>query len=396
MTPSLRTKVGRLLDHIRRRGDSALVALLRRWDGVRLPPRAWRVAPARTRQALRRLPSDSRASLREAARRIRRFHEAERRRLTWEWSEKSGGLSVGQKVNPVDSVGVYVPGGRFAYPSTVLMTVIPARVAGVRRIVVATPPRHLTDEVLAAAHLAGADEIFQLGGVAAVGALAVGTRTVPKVDLIVGPGGAWVTEAKRQVFGEVGIDLLAGPSEIVLLADRSVPAKFVAGDMMAQAEHDPLARATVISPDRSVLASVKAAVEKKFLGQCRFLPARDWNDAAAKANGLAPEHLSLMVRHPRRLLSSVRNAGAVFLGPWSPVAAGDYWAGPSHVLPTGRSARFSSGLSVQTFLKRSSVIEVSRAALRRNGRLVARLAEAEGLVYHAASLTARLNRYRPT
>jgi histidinol dehydrogenase len=290
----------------------------------------------------------------------------------------------------VDSAGLYVPGGRFAYPSTVLMTAIPAKVAGVRRIVIATPPRHLTDAVLAAASLAGVREIYQLGGVAAVGALAFGTRTVPRVDLIVGPGGAWVTEAKRQVFGEAGIDLLAGPSEIVLLADRSVPARYVASDMMAQAEHDPLARATLVSPDASVLRAVRGEVEPRFRAQCRFEKVRDWARAAARANALAPEHLSLMVRRPKALLPLIRNAGAIFAGAWSPVAAGDYWAGPSHVLPTGGSARFSSGLSVQTFLKRSSLIEVSRAAIRRKARSIAALAESEGLVRHAASLRARL------
>jgi histidinol dehydrogenase len=385
----LQNKVRTILNQIKRQGDPAVARLLRRWDGVSLKPREWRVPLDRVRKALRDLPSARRSILLDAARQIERFHRAERKHLVSTWSRTKGGLTVGQLVRPVESAGLYVPGGRFAYPSTVLMTAIPAKVAGVERIVMATPPRHLTAEVLAAAALAGVHEIYQLGGVAAVGALAFGTRTVASVDLIVGPGGAWVTEAKRQVFGEVGIDLLAGPSEIVLLADDSAPPSFVAADMMAQAEHDPLARATLISPSKRTLQRVRESVEPRFRLQCRFLKARDWAEAAGQANRLAPEHLSLMVRHPRAILPMIRNAGAIFLGPWSPVAAGDYWAGPSHVLPTGRSARFSSGLSVQTFLKRSSLIGLSKALIQKKARAISALAEAEGLVYHAASLRAR-------
>jgi histidinol dehydrogenase len=385
----LQAKVQRLLNDIRKRGDAAVAASLRRFDGVALPATRWRVPAAQVRAALASLPAAEKSVLTRAARRIEGFHREERRRAGASWSKKTGGVTVGQQVTPVDSAGLYVPGGRFAYPSTVLMTAIPARCAGVKRVAMTTPPRHLTREVLAAAALAGVDEVYQIGGVAAVGALALGTATVPKVDLIVGPGGAWVTEAKRQVFGDVGIDLLAGPSEIVLLADGSAPARFAAADMMAQAEHDPLARATVISTEKRVLDEVRAAVEARFRGQCRFLKAASWNAAVDKANELAGEHVALMVRRPRALLGRLRHGGAVFLGPWSPVAAGDYWAGPSHVLPTGRSARFSSGLSVQTFLKRSSRIEVSRAAIRREARSIARLARAEGLVFHAKSLVER-------
>lgn len=386
---SFQSKVQNILNDIRKRGDAAVAASLRRFDGVSLPPSRWRIPPAQARAALASLPAAERAALTQAARRIEGFHREERRRLGSSWAKTSGGVTVGQQVHPVASAGLYVPGGRFAYPSTVLMTAIPARCAGVKRVAMTTPPRHLTREVLAAAALAGVDEIYQIGGVAAVGALALGTKTVPRVDLIVGPGGAWVTEAKRQVFGEVGIDLLAGPSEIVLLADASVPARFVAADMMAQAEHDPLARATAISTDGRALAAIKAAVDGRFRGQCRFVKASNWERALETANELAGEHVALMVRNPRGLLGRVRNAGAIFVGAWSPVAAGDYWAGPSHVLPTGRSARFSSGLSVQTFLKRSSRIEVSRDAIRREARTIARLAQAEGLVQHAKSLMER-------
>ncbi len=377
------------MDDIRRQGDAAVAKALARHDGVRLSPREFRVPLERARRALGSLAPDRRRALESSARNIRRFHETERRQGPRSWREKRGGVLAGQEIRPVGSAGVYVPGGRFAYPSTVLMTVIPARVAGVPRVVMATPPQHLTEDVLAAAALAGVDEIYQIGGVAAVGALTYGTRTVKAVDLVVGPGGAWVTEAKRQVFGAVGIDTLAGPSEIVIVADRSARPNFAAADLMAQAEHDPLARSTLISTDAGFLAAARAAVAPAFRRQCRFVMARNLEEALERASALAPEHLSLMVKNPAALLPRVRNAGAVFLGSWSPVAAGDYWAGPSHVLPTGRSARFSSGLSVQTFLKRTSVIGLTEPAVRRAAPSIAQLAEAEGLAFHAASVRAR-------
>jgi histidinol dehydrogenase len=269
------------------------------------------------------------------------------------------------------------------------MTAIPARVAGVERVIVCTPPKRLTAEVLAAAALAGVDEIYRIGGPAAIGAMAYGTKTVKAVDLIVGPGGAWVTEAKRLVFGRVGLDMLAGPSEIVVVAGRGAPPRAVAADLMAQAEHDPLARAIVVSPDARLLAAAREAVHPSLKRQCRFEKVRDILAAVERANQLAPEHLSLMVPNPERWVSRVNNAGAVFLGSSSPVAAGDYWAGPSHVLPTAGSARFSSGLSVGTFLKRTSVIGLSPEALRRAAPGIARFAAAEGLSRHAASVQER-------
>ncbi|MBK8870309.1 MAG: histidinol dehydrogenase [Elusimicrobia bacterium] len=385
----LTSKVTKILEDVRRRGDRAVRAALRRFDGIDAAPSSWRVPLSETTAALKRLPVERRRTLEQCAKRIRDYHVAEYRHSPRSWKERLGGTWVGQEVRTVDSVGAYVPGGRFAYPSTVLMTCIPARVAGVRRVVVCTPPRHLTDEVLAAAALAEADELFRIGGVAAVGALAYGTATVQPVDLIVGPGKAWVTEAKRQVFGTVGIDMLAGPSEIVILADRSAPADWVAADMMAQAEHDPMARSTLIALDAGVLTAVRRAVAPALRKQCRFVKVKDWPAAAAEANRLAPEHLAVAVKKPSSLLPLLRNAGAMFLGAASPVAAGDYWAGPSHVLPTARSARFSSGLSVQTFLKRSSVIEISDRAMAHAAPLVARFAESEGLTYHAQSARSR-------
>lgn len=380
-----------LLQDIYKRGDVAVKAALRRFDRIDVNPSEWRIPLRRMKEALKNLPAERRRTLEECAQRIRSFHKAEKRHGPQSWREGMGGAILGQDVRPVESIGAYVPGGRFAYPSTMLMTCIPARVAGVRRVVVCTPPQHLTEDVLAAAALAEVDELYQLGGVAAVGALAYGTKTVRPVDLIVGPGGAWVTEAKRQVFGTVGIDMLAGPSEIVILADRSVPPEWVAADLMAQAEHDPLARATLISIDARVLSNVRVAVDRSYRRQCRFLKVKDWSEAVEKANLLAPEHLALAVSQPKSFVSRLRNAGAIFVGGTSPVAAGDYWAGPSHVLPTARSARFSSGLSIQTFYKRTSVIEISKSTIRKASHSIARLAEAEGLRQHAESARWREN-----
>jgi histidinol dehydrogenase len=385
----MKTKVTAILEDIQRLGDNALRSALRRFDGVDLKPAQWQIPLSRAKAALKNLPGDSRRTLEECAQRVRAFHRAELSHAPGSWRERIGGTVVGQEVRPVEAVGAYVPGGRFAYPSTVLMTCIPARVAGVRRVVVCTPPKHLTDEVLAAVALAEVDELYQIGGVAAVGAMAYGTKTVRPVDLIVGPGGAWVTEAKRQVFGNVGIDMLAGPSEIVILADRSVPPEWLAADLMAQAEHDPLARATLIATDARVLSSVRQAVDPAYRGQCQFLKAGNWSEAVDRANSIAPEHLALAVNRPGTFVPLIRNAGAIFVGGTSPVAAGDYWAGPSHVLPTARSARFSSGLSVQTFMKRTSVMEISRSMMIKASPVIARFAEAEGLRQHARSARLR-------
>jgi histidinol dehydrogenase len=385
----MKSKVTALLGDIERRGDPAIRGALRRFDGMDLPPSAWRVPLSRAKSALTRLPQERRQALEECARRVRAFHVAERRHAPRSWRERIDGTKVGQDIRAVHAVGAYVPGGRFAYPSTVLMTCIPARVAGVRRVVVCTPPKHMSDDVLAAACLADVDELYQIGGVAAIGAMAYGTKTVRPVDLIVGPGGAWVTEAKRQVFGTVGIDMLAGPSEIVILADRSAPPPWLAADLMAQAEHDPLARATLIALETKILSEVRRAVDPVFRRQCRFIKVRDWTAGVERANALAPEHLALAVARPEILVPLLRNAGAIFVGSTSPVASGDYWAGPSHVLPTARSARFSSGLSVQTFLKRTSIISISRQAMRNASPVIMRFAEAEGLRHHARSADLR-------
>lgn len=292
-------------------------------------------------------------------------------------------------MGPVESVGIYVPGGRFAYPSTVLMTALPARTAGVKRVVMVTPPRHLEDAVLAAAHIAGVDEVYRVGGPAAIGALAYGTRQIPAVDLIVGPGNAHVTEAKRQVFGTVGIDSLAGASELVVIADSSANAVSIALDLEAQTEHDPAAQGVLISLDPELLENVRRNVDSRLLARCEFLKANSPAQAAKLSNERAPEHLEIWTKRPQALLKHVRHAGAVFLGPWSPAVVGDYWAGSSHVLPTARAARFSSGLSVLTFMKRTNIIQLSPFTFLRAAGPSMTLARTEGLTFHERSVKVR-------
>lgn len=385
----IKQDVETILESVRSRGNRAVREALLKFDGVDLDPEQWLVPQSQARRALNSIPKENRRFLEASAERVLAFHRAEKRRAPRSWREQKSGVTWGQEIRPLESVGCYVPGGRFSYPSTVLMTALPARVAGVPRVVLCTPPKHLSPEVLAAAALAGVDEIYRIGGVVAIGVMAFGTKTVQPVDFIVGPGGAWVTEAKRQVFGTVGIDMLAGPSEIVIVADASATVQAVVSDLMAQAEHDPLARSTVVSTEENLLAKARQSVAPALRSQCRFERVSTLDDAFSLANRLAPEHLSLMVKNPQKYLKKVRGAGAVFLGSASPVAVGDYWVGPSHVLPTARTARFSSGLSVQTFLKRTSVMGLSPKALEGATPSVERFARAEGLERHAESVRKR-------
>jgi histidinol dehydrogenase len=312
---------------------------------------------------------------------------------------------LGQRWTPLDAVGLYVPGGTAAYPSSVLMNAIPARVAGVvRRVIcVPTPGGQLAPLVLAAAQLAGVEEIYRVGGAQAVAALAYGTETIAAVDKIVGPGNAWVAAAKRQVFGQVGIDAIAGPSEVLVLADAANDPEWIAADLLSQAEHDTAAQAIVVSTDAAFLGRVAQAVESQLRSLPRAAVARgsweqqgalilaeSWEEAASLANRLAPEHLELALAEPERLLPLIRHAGAIFLGRHTPEALGDYLAGPNHVLPTARTARFASGLSVLDFLKRTAVVDCPPEALRQLAPAAIRLAEAEGLEAHARSLALRL------
>lgn len=309
------------------------------------------------------------------------------------WLQRKGSVQVGQLMSPVDSVGLYIPGGRFPYPSTVLMTAIPARVAGVKRIVLASPAKNMTPEVLAAAHLAGCDEVYRVGGPGVIAAFAYGTRTISKVDFIVGPGNQFVTEAKRQVFGDVGIDSLAGPSEVVIIADAKTPLDYVIYDLQAQAEHDPEAHSLLITTSQRLLNQVRSRLSRDLKSRVELRKVASIEAAIALANEVAPEHLEVLVQNASRYLPLIRHASAIFLGPATPAALGDYVAGPSHVLPTNRAARFSSGLSVATFIKRSSVMSYSaRSAERADWEAALVMGQTEGMDNHANSLRCRMSR----
>lgn len=390
--PSVQKAVRKILADVRKRGDAAVRAYTKKFDGV--VPREYEVSEKFVDQ----IPAVQAEALRAAHDRIRAFHEKQLQQ-SWDFTDVDG-TRLGQQVSPLERVGLYVPGGKAAYPSSVLMNAVPAKVAGVRELVMASPnPSPL---VLAAAALAGVDRVLGIGGAQAIGALAYGTRSIPRVDKIVGPGNAYVAEAKRQVFGEVGIDMVAGPSEILVIADGSANPDWVAMDLFSQAEHDESAQAILLSPDEAYLDAVAASIGKLIGGMPRrkvieaslkargaLILTRDLEEACAVANRIAPEHLELAVQHPERILPKVRTAGAIFLGQWSSEAIGDYCAGPNHVLPTAGTARFSSPLGVYDFQKRTSVIGVSERSAAKLGRVAVTLAEGEGLSAHARAAQMR-------
>jgi len=382
-------KVRTIIKDVQKNGDRAVSKYIRRYDKVSISAPNFKVKRSLINKSLTRIDKELGKSMKDAAERIKHFHASELKQTAKNWKTIRKGVTTGQKYTPVKNVGIYVPGGRYSYPSTVLMTAIPAKVAGVRNIIMATPPKKLTPEIMAAAKIAGVTEIYRIGGPAAIAAMAYGTRKIPKVDLIVGPGNKWVTEAKRQLFGTVGIDLIAGPSEIVIIADNTANAHYIISDMIAQAEHDPDSKAILISNDKKLINKIGSVTKYLDNTQYKLIPAPSLNKAAEASDAIAPEHLTLMVKNPEKLLSKINNAGAVFLGKWSPVASGDYWAGPSHVLPTGSTARFMSGLSVQTFLKRSGIVQISKKAMKKHAYGISRLASAEGLYKHAHSLCIR-------
>jgi histidinol dehydrogenase len=393
-----------ILEAVRARGDAALVELTARFDGW--TPHAAReleVPLAHARAALAALPATERQALEAAAARIRTYHERQRLE-SWRMREDDG-TELGQQVTPLDRVGMYVPGGKAAYPSSVIMGAVAAKVAGVPELVMVTPTPGgiVNSSVLAAAALAGVDRIVRIGGAQAVAALAFGTETIAAVDKIVGPGNAYVAAAKRRVFGRVGIDMVAGPSEVVVIADASANPDWVAMDLFSQAEHDELAQAILLTPDPALIERVAASMRRGLpaLPRHRIVSAslaargalvrvRDLAEACEVANRIAPEHLELAVADPEALLPRIRHAGAIFLGHHASEALGDYCAGPNHVLPTSRTARFSSPLGVYDFQKRSSVIAVSPEGARSLGRMAATLARAEGLEAHARSAELRL------
>jgi histidinol dehydrogenase len=392
---SVQQTVSQIIEEVRRRGDTALVGYARKFDRLRISPAQLRVTPRELQEARRRVSAEFLKTLRECSAQVRAFAENERKRLPASWMLNRSGARIGQLIRPVDSTGLYIPGGRFPYPSTVLMTAIPARVAGVKRVIMTSPPANLTPEVLAAAAFAGVDEIYRVGGAGAIAAMALGTSRIKPVALIVGPGNQYVTEAKRQLYGTVGIDLLAGPSEVVIIADGKTPAAYVEADLMAQAEHDPSARSVLCTTDARLIAEVRKRLDPRIKERVRFEKVRSLDQAIERANAIAPEHLELLFANAERALPKIRHAGAIFLGPASPAAMGDYVAGPSHVLPTRGAAHFSSGLSVLTFLKRSSVIGFNgRRSELAQWKAALQMAETEGMQHHARSLRLRLERTR--
>ncbi len=404
--PGIDDAVAAILADVKQRGDEAVLAYTRKFDRMNANAMAdLEISKPDLESALTSLPGAQRGALNQAAARIRSYHERQPL-ASWQYTEADG-TTLGQKVTPLDRVGIYVPGGKAAYPSTVLMNAIPAKVAGVREIVmvVPTPGGDRNALVLAAAHIAGVDRVFTIGGAQAIGALAYGTCSIAQVDKIVGPGNAYVAAAKRRVFGVVGIDMVAGPSEILVICDGKTDPDWVAMDLFSQAEHDEMAQAILLCPDRSFIEKVAASIERQLKempraeviaaslsGRGALIETRDLEEACAIANRIAPEHLELSVEEPQHWLGKIRHAGAVFLGRYTSEAIGDYCAGPNHVLPTARTARFSSPLGVYDFQKRTSLIQVSAEGARKLGAIAAELATGEGLPAHAKAAQYRFHR----
>ena len=396
--------VAAILADVKVRGDAAVVEYTNRFDRLNVQSVAeLELSRESLQQALDGLPTEQRTALETAASRVSSYHERQTA-PSWQYEEADGTL-LGQKITPLDRVGLYVPGGKASYPSSVLMNAIPAKVAGVRELimVVPTPGGERNPLVLAAAALAGVDRVFCVGGAQAVGALAYGTQSIPAVDKIVGPGNAYVAAAKRRVFGIVGIDMVAGPSEILIICDGQTDPDWVAMDLFSQAEHDELAQSILLCPDASYIERVAASIEKLLPTMPRqavikaslenrgaLIQVRDLDEACTIANRIAPEHLELSLADAERWVDKIHHAGAIFIGPYASEALGDYCAGPNHVLPTSGSARFSSPLGVYDFQKRSSLIRVSQAASKVLGRVAATLAQGEGLPAHARSAEYRV------
>ena len=394
--------VAAILEAVRTRGDDALAEYTRQFDGFELAE-DWRIDADQCRSAYRELDTALRDALELAAERIRAYHEGQLPQDR-DYTD-SIGMRIGARWRPVEAAGLYVPGGRAAYPSSLLMNAIPAKVAGVQRLVVTTPtPKgEVNPLVLAAAHICGIDEIWRIGGAQAIAALAYGTEKIAKVDVVTGPGNAWVAEAKRQLYGVVGIDMVAGPSEILVVADAANDPEWIAADLLSQAEHDPAAQAILITDSEAFAREVERQIEALLArigtgptaqaswdAHGLIVVVSDLSDAPPLADRLAAEHVELAVADPQPLFTQIRHAGSIFLGRHTPEAIGDYIAGPNHVLPTGRRARFASGLSVLDFLKRTSFIDASAEAMAALGPAAVALAEAEGLPAHAQSVRLRL------
>ncbi|MFS0591474.1 histidinol dehydrogenase [Cytobacillus horneckiae] len=402
-TEEQRKIVQKIIEDVRKGGDDAVKSYTEKFDGVQL--QELKVKNEEIAEAYGQLDDSTITILQEAAENIRSFHEKQLR-PSWMTTEENGSM-LGQKVTPLDSVGLYVPGGKAAYPSSVLMNVIPAKVAGVKRIVITSPPdKHtckIPPAVLVAADIAGAKEIYKVGGAQAIAALAYGTQSIAPVDKITGPGNVYVALAKREVFGDVAIDMIAGPSEIAILADESAIAEEVAADLLSQAEHDEMASSVLVTPSRTVAEKVAEEVQRQLKTLPKYEIASQSienfgaiyvtetiEEAVETVNNLAPEHLEILTKNPMSLLGQIRHAGAIFIGRYSPEPVGDYFAGPNHVLPTNGTARFSSPLNVDDFQKKSSILYYSENALKDNGEKIAAFARLEGLEAHARSIETRL------
>ena len=409
---AIESRVAEILADVQQRGDAAVLEYTQRFDGLNAKDmQALMLTQAELKAAFDGLPVAQKDALQAAAKRVRTYHEAQKKASGESWSYKDeDGTLLGQKVTPLDRVGIYVPGGKAAYPSSVLMNVIPAHVAGVEEIimVVPTPQGVKNPLVLAAAYVAGVSRAFTIGGAQAVAALAFGTATVPKVDKITGPGNAYVASAKKRVFGTVGIDMIAGPSEILVLADGSTPPEWVAMDLFSQAEHDELAQSILLCPDAAYIDKVQAAIDqllptlpraeiiaKSMNDRGALIQTRSMEEACNISNRIAPEHLEVSSRNPHAWEPLLKHAGAIFLGAFTSESLGDYCAGPNHVLPTSGTARFSSPLGVYDFQKRSSLIEVSEKGAQSLGLIAAELAYGEGLQAHARAAELRLNPVPP-
>ena len=409
---AIESRVADILADVQKRGDAAVLEYTQRFDGLSAQSMQQLVlTQAELKAAFEGLPAVQKDALQAAAKRVRSYHEAQKKASGESWSyQDEDGTLLGQKVTPLDRVGIYVPGGKAAYPSSVLMNAIPAHVAGVEEIIMVVPiPQGVKNPlVLAAAYVAGVSRAFTIGGAQAVAALAFGTDTVPKVDKITGPGNAYVASAKKRVFGTVGIDMIAGPSEILVLADGSTPAEWVAMDLFSQAEHDELAQSILLCPDAAYIDKVQAAIDqllptmprapiiaKSLNDRGALIQTRSMEEACAISNRIAPEHLEVSSANPHAWEPLLKHAGAIFLGAFTSESLGDYCAGPNHVLPTSGTARFSSPLGVYDFQKRSSLIEVSEKGAQSLGKIAAELAYGEGLQAHARAAELRLNPVPP-
>jgi histidinol dehydrogenase len=397
-------KVKRILSDIEKEGDKAVVRYTELYDGISLKPFEIRISRDKVKRAFRSLDRKTLKSLEISAERIRKFHEKERLNS---WFTVEDGSILGQLRRPLRRVGVYVPGGKAAYPSSVMMNVIPAKVAGVDEIAMCVPTQRgkINPYILAAADMAGVTEIYRIGGAQAIGAMAYGTKTIPKVDKIIGPGNIYVATAKRLVFGIVDIDMIAGPSEILIIADEKADPVFIAADLLSQAEHDEMASSILLTDSGSLAIKTekevskqlkktkrKTIAEKSFKKYGAIIVTKNMIEAIDIANEIAPEHLEIMVERPFEIIGKIKNAGAIFLGPWTPEAVGDYSAGPNHVLPTGGTARFFSPLGVEDFMKRTSFLSFSRKGIEGIGDTVIRMAEIEGLKAHGDSVRIRLKK----